>query len=48
METECVADRDEGTKTRRKEGKFRKSKKGRSVQPGSPEEGRTYLMMTVD
>ncbi|XP_076580094.1 striated muscle preferentially expressed protein kinase-like [Chaetodon auriga] len=39
METECVADRDEGTKARRKEGKVRKSKKGRSVQPRSPEEG---------
>ncbi|XP_019128792.2 striated muscle preferentially expressed protein kinase isoform X2 [Larimichthys crocea] len=38
METECVADmsNDEGTKTRRKEGKVRKSKKGR--QPRSPEE----------
>ncbi|XP_070850331.1 striated muscle preferentially expressed protein kinase [Chaetodon trifascialis] len=39
MEIECVADRDEGTKARRKEGKVRKSKKVRSVQPRSPEEG---------
>ncbi|XP_073318222.1 striated muscle preferentially expressed protein kinase [Pagrus major] len=40
METECVADRStEGTKTRRKDGKVRKSKTGRAVQPRSPEEG---------
>lgn len=46
METECAADRsNEGSKTRRKEGKVRKSKKGRSAQPRSPEEGR---MMIVD
>ncbi|KAG8004491.1 Striated muscle preferentially expressed protein kinase, partial [Nibea albiflora] len=38
METECVADmsNNEGTKTRTREGKVRKSKKGR--QPRSPEE----------
>ncbi len=49
METECITDRsNEGSKTRRKEGKVRKSKKGRSVQPRSPEEGRIYFMMTVD
>lgn len=47
METECGADMsNEGTKTRRKE--VRKSKKGRSVQPRSPEEGRIDLMMIVD
>ncbi|XP_029300651.1 striated muscle preferentially expressed protein kinase-like [Cottoperca gobio] len=40
METECVADRsNERSKTRRKEGKVRKSRKGRSVHPRSPEEG---------
>lgn len=40
METECVTHRsNEGSKTRRKEGKVRK--RGRSVQPRSPEEGRT-------
>ncbi|XP_051283364.1 striated muscle preferentially expressed protein kinase isoform X2 [Dicentrarchus labrax] len=40
METDCVTDRSiEGAKTRRKEGKVRKSKKGRSIQPRSPEEG---------
>lgn len=36
MEVDCNADR-----SRRKEGKVRKNKKGRSGQPGSPEEGRT-------
>ncbi|KAM9334206.1 striated muscle preferentially expressed protein kinase-like [Symphorus nematophorus] len=36
METECV---NEGAMARRKEGKVRKSKKGRSAQPRSPEEG---------
>lgn len=46
METECVADRSaEGTKTRRKEGKVRKSKTGRAAQPRSPEEGRMYFMV---
>lgn len=49
METECGADMsNEGTKTRRKEGKVRKSKRGRSFQPRSPEEGRIDLMMIVD
>ncbi|XP_059183623.1 striated muscle preferentially expressed protein kinase-like [Centropristis striata] len=36
METECATDR---SKTRRKDGKVRKSKKGRSVKPRSPDEG---------
>lgn len=46
METECGADaNDGGTRTRRKDERVRKSKKGRSVQPRSPEEGRTYLMV---
>ncbi|KAF1371856.1 hypothetical protein PFLUV_G00273700 [Perca fluviatilis] len=40
METECAAGRsNERSKTRKKEGKVRKSKQGRSVQPKSPEEG---------
>ncbi|GLD63422.1 striated muscle preferentially expressed protein kinase isoform X2 [Lates japonicus] len=40
METECDADRsNEDSKTRRKEGRVRKSKRGRSAQPRSPEEG---------
>lgn len=46
METECGPDvSSEGTKTRRREGKVRKSKKGRSARPRSPEEGRTSFMM---
>uniref|UniRef100_A0AAQ6AL90 Striated muscle enriched protein kinase b n=1 Tax=Amphiprion ocellaris TaxID=80972 RepID=A0AAQ6AL90_AMPOC len=36
METESVADK---SKTRRREGRVRKSKKGRSAEPRSPEEG---------
>lgn len=49
METECDADRsNEESKTRRKEGRVHKSKRGRSAQPRSPEEGRTYFMMIVD
>lgn len=40
METECGG----GAKTRRKDGRVRKSKKGRPVQPRSPEEGRTCLV----
>lgn len=41
METECLADRhNEEDKTRRKEGRVHKSKKGRSAQPMSPVEGR--------
>ncbi|XP_065807862.1 striated muscle preferentially expressed protein kinase [Labrus bergylta] len=40
METECVPERSsEGRRTRRKEGRVHKNKKGRSVQPRSPEEG---------
>uniref|UniRef100_A0A4W6F4F6 non-specific serine/threonine protein kinase n=1 Tax=Lates calcarifer TaxID=8187 RepID=A0A4W6F4F6_LATCA len=40
METECDADRsNEESKTRRKEGRVHKSKRGRSAQPRSPEEG---------
>uniref|UniRef100_UPI0037E7BA37 striated muscle preferentially expressed protein kinase n=1 Tax=Semicossyphus pulcher TaxID=241346 RepID=UPI0037E7BA37 len=40
METECDPETSkEGSRTRRKEGRVRKSKKGRSVQPRSPEEG---------
>ncbi|XP_071320810.1 striated muscle preferentially expressed protein kinase isoform X2 [Trachinotus anak] len=40
METECAADRsNEESKTRRKEGRARKSKRGHSAQPRSPEEG---------
>ncbi|XP_040888475.1 striated muscle preferentially expressed protein kinase-like isoform X2 [Toxotes jaculatrix] len=40
METECVADRsNEENKTRRKEGRAHKSKRSRSAQPRSPEEG---------
>ncbi|XP_070711425.1 striated muscle preferentially expressed protein kinase [Pempheris klunzingeri] len=40
METDCVPDRsNEQVKTRRKEGKVRKSKKDRSLQPRCPEEG---------
>lgn len=46
METECGADTNHGgTKTRRKDGRVHKSQKGRSVQPRSPEQGRTYLML---
>lgn len=46
METECGADTNHGgTKTRRKDGRVHKSQKGRSVQPRSPEEGRTYLIV---
>ena len=44
METECAAGRsNERSKTRKKEGKVRKSKQGRSVQPKSPEEGRVRV-----
>ncbi|XP_044200451.1 striated muscle preferentially expressed protein kinase isoform X3 [Thunnus albacares] len=40
METECVADRsNEINQSKRKEGRGRKSKKGRSTQPRSPDEG---------
>ncbi|XP_067357586.1 striated muscle preferentially expressed protein kinase isoform X3 [Channa argus] len=40
METECIADRhSEEVKTRRKEGRVRRSKKGPSAQPKSPEAG---------
>ncbi|XP_062270568.1 striated muscle preferentially expressed protein kinase [Scomber scombrus] len=40
METECAADRsNERNQGRRKEGRGRKSKKGRSAQPRSPDEG---------
>ncbi|XP_056226334.1 striated muscle preferentially expressed protein kinase [Seriola aureovittata] len=40
METECVADRsNEESRTRRKEGRARKSRRGRSAHPRSPEEG---------
>nr|XP_033472116.1 striated muscle preferentially expressed protein kinase isoform X2 [Epinephelus lanceolatus] len=38
METECAADRS-NERSRRRGGKVRKSKKGCSVQPSSPEEG---------
>ncbi|KAJ4924345.1 hypothetical protein JOQ06_000585, partial [Pogonophryne albipinna] len=38
METECDADRS-NERSRRKEGRVRRSRKGRSVQPRSPEEG---------
>ncbi|KAI4831635.1 hypothetical protein KUCAC02_001171 [Chaenocephalus aceratus] len=38
METECEADRS-NERSRRKEGRVRRSRKGRSVQPRSPEEG---------
>uniref|UniRef100_A0A3B4WWI4 non-specific serine/threonine protein kinase n=1 Tax=Seriola lalandi dorsalis TaxID=1841481 RepID=A0A3B4WWI4_SERLL len=39
METECVADRsNEESRTRRKEGRARKSRRGRSAHPRSPEE----------
>ncbi|XP_041637580.1 striated muscle preferentially expressed protein kinase isoform X2 [Cheilinus undulatus] len=40
METECAQDGNkEESRTRRKEGRVRKSRKGRSSQPRSPEEG---------
>lgn len=45
METECDAD---GSRTRRKEGRARKGKRGRCAQPRSPEEGRPGYMMFVD
>lgn len=49
METECAADRsNERNKSKRKEGRGRKSKKGRSAQPRSPDEGRRYFMVNID
>uniref|UniRef100_A0A3Q1J257 non-specific serine/threonine protein kinase n=1 Tax=Anabas testudineus TaxID=64144 RepID=A0A3Q1J257_ANATE len=48
METECLADRhSEEDKTRRKVETVRKSKKGRSSQPRSPEKGRTYYQIFI-
>lgn len=48
METECLADRhNEEEKTRRTEERVHRSKKGRSSQHRSPEEGRTYFIITV-
>ncbi|XP_053170241.1 striated muscle preferentially expressed protein kinase-like [Scomber japonicus] len=44
METECAADRsNERNKSKRKEGRGRKSKKGRSAQPRSPDEEMTHI-----
>lgn len=49
METECVADRsNERNQSRRKEGRGRKCKKGRSAQPRSPDEGRRYFMVIIE
>uniref|UniRef100_A0A3Q1CVW1 Striated muscle enriched protein kinase b n=1 Tax=Amphiprion ocellaris TaxID=80972 RepID=A0A3Q1CVW1_AMPOC len=45
METESVADK---SKTRRREGRVRKSKKGRSAEPRSPEEGRKHFIISTD
>lgn len=43
METECGMDVNTGeTKSRKKEGRVRKREKSRSVQPKSPDEGRTH------
>lgn len=49
MQTECAADKsNERNQSRRKEGRGRKSKKGRSVQPRSPDEGRSYFIVAID
>uniref|UniRef100_A0A3P8T7Y8 Striated muscle enriched protein kinase a n=1 Tax=Amphiprion percula TaxID=161767 RepID=A0A3P8T7Y8_AMPPE len=45
METESVADK---SKTRRREGRVCKSKKGRSAEPRSPEEGRKHFIISTD
>lgn len=48
METECLADRhNEEEKTRRREERVHRNKKGCSSQPRSPEEGRKYFIITV-
>lgn len=48
METECPADRhNEEEETRRREERVHRSKKGRSSQPGSPEDGRKHFFVKI-